>query len=72
MFCMSHKLEEEDADSYLDLHYEIPHSSAWLLLDWPTLLYKKSICSYIKNIHSLTKTVVRTVGHSTFPMWLTI
>jgi len=50
---MSYKLEEENADSYLDLHYEIPHSSAWLLLDWPTVLYKRSSCSYIKNIHNL-------------------
>jgi len=69
---MSHKLEEEDADSYLDLHYEIPHSSAWLLLYWPTLLYKRSSCSYIKNIHNLTKRVVAQCGPSTFPMWPTI
>lgn len=68
MFCISHKLEEEDADSYLDLHYEIPHSSVWLLLDWHIVLYKRSSCSFIKNIHNLTKTVVSTV----WPFYLSI
>jgi hypothetical protein len=61
MFCVSHILEEKDSDSYLDLHYEIPHSNALLLLDWPTLLYKGYNSYYIKNIHNLTKTVVSTM-----------